>query len=161
MIVYARHNQGAAYATSELESRFGEAGKTVTINWSCALDLENIEASNSDVLWPKSVPPHAETRQYQESLNHHFVMRTGDSVGKNRYFSSGARRHMLEQEFLKAGAHIRAETDTLTRYARPLGNRVMENFGFGALVVTYRNCPNGCPLVFWAGDDPLFERDNN
>jgi hypothetical protein len=61
----------------------------------------------------------------------------------------------LEQEFLKAGAVIRAENNNLNRYARPLGNRIMESFGFGALIVTYRNCPNNSPLVFWAGDYPL------
>ncbi|MXY38978.1 MAG: hypothetical protein F4Y62_04140 [Rhodospirillaceae bacterium] len=161
LIVYARHNQGAAYATRELEARFRRAGKTATINWTYELDLENNEPLNSDVLWPKSVPADAETQQYQDTLTRAFLLRTGDSVGKNGFFSSGARRHLLEQEFLKAGAHIRAETDTLNEYARPLGNRVMQDFGFGALIVTYRNCPNGCPLVFWAGDHPLFERRNN
>ena len=95
---------------------------------------ENDAAATSDVLWPKSVPDHEETRQYLASLRHGFPYRTGDHVGKNGFFSTGAARHVFEQEFLKAGAVIRAENNNLNRYARPLGNRVMENFGFGALM---------------------------
>ena len=68
---------------------------------------------------------------------------------------------VLEQEFLKRGATIKLENQNLKDYARPLGNIVLQRFGFGALIVTYRNCANNCPLVFWAGDYPLFERDNN
>ncbi|MGD9923595.1 MAG: hypothetical protein AB7V13_19475 [Pseudorhodoplanes sp.] len=141
--------------------RFRAAGKTVRFTWYAKLALENAVAANSDVLWPKSVPDHDETRRYLATLTHRFEYRTGDDVGKNGFFSNGAARHLLEQEFLKAGSVIRAESQNLNRYARPLGNRIMESFGFGALIVTYRNCPNNCPLVFWAGDHPLFYRDNN
>jgi hypothetical protein len=161
MIVYSVHNQGAAYATRELKSRFRAAGKTVDLTWFGQLDLENSSAVNSDVLWPKSIPEHQESQEYAASLTRRFELRTGDGVGKNSVFSSGAGRHLLEQEFLKAGALIRSQNQNLNAYARPLGNRVLQSFGFGALIVTYRNCANNCPLVFWAGDHPLFERDNN
>jgi len=161
MVFHAIHNQGAIYAQNELTRRFRAARKSVSFAWCAKLALENDVAATSDVLWPKSVPDHEETRQYLDSLTRRFYYRTGDQVGKNGFLSTGAARHLLEQEFLKAGAVIRAENNNLNRYARPLGNRVMESFGFGALIVTYRNCPNNCPLVFWAGDHPLFERDNN
>jgi hypothetical protein len=161
MVVYAVHNQGASYATRELTNRFRRAGKTVTFTWYCELNLENESAVNSDVLWPSSIPDDEPTRQYAASLTRRFALRGGNAVGRNGFFSSGAQRHLLEQEFLKAGSLIRAENQNLNRYARPLGNRVMESFGFGALIVTYRNCANNCPLVFWSGDYPLFERDNN
>ena len=39
----------------------------------------------------------------------------------------------------------------LNVYQRPLGNMVLEALGFGSLHVTFRNCPNNCPLAFWAG----------
>ena len=159
LIFYALHTQGVRYAQQRLATEFKAAGKSVSFNWFAKLQLENDNAANSDILWPKSVPNHEPTRQYRTSLDRHFQLRTGDSIGKNRFFSSGAARHLLEQEFLKAGAVIRAENDNLTRYARPLGNLVMQSFGFGAVIVTYRNCPNNCPLVFWAGDHPLFYRE--
>jgi len=161
MFVYALHNQGAQYATQQLTSRFRAAGKTVNFKWWCQLDLENSLASTSDVLWPSSVPEHQETKDYAASLSHRLILRPGDGVGKNNFFSSGARRHLIEQEFLMAGSVIRSQSQHLKQYARPLGNRIMESFGFGALVVTFRNCANNCPLVFWAGNHPLFERDNN
>ena len=161
LIFYALHNQGAQYAQQRLAQEFNEAGKFVSFNWLAKLHLENDNVANSDVLWPTSVPSHEPTCQYLASLDRRFRLRTGDSVGKNRFFSSGAARHLLEQEFLKAGAVIRAENDNLNKYARPLGNLVMQSFGFGAVIVTYRNCPNNCPLVFWAGDHPLFYRNNN
>lgn len=161
LIFYAAHNEGIAYAQQQLTRRFREAGKTVSFRWFAKLELENTSAANSDVLWPKSVPDHEETRRYLGSLTRRFAYRTEDRVGRNGFFSAGGTRHILEQEFLKAGAVIRAENRNLNRYARPLGNRVLQSFGFGALIVTYRNCPNNCPLVFWSGDYPLFHRDNN
>jgi hypothetical protein len=161
MVIYGVHNQGASYATRELERRFRAAGKTVDIKWFGQLALENAVAANSDVLWPKALPDQAEAQEYARSLNHAVVFRRGDGVGKNGFFSSGAGRDLLEQEFLKRGATIRAENQNLRRFARPLGNCVLESLGFGALLVTYRNCANNCPLVFWAGDNPLFERNNN
>ena len=32
---------------------------------------------------------------------------------------------------------------------RPLGYHCLKDLGFGATVVTYRNCPNNCPLAWW------------
>jgi hypothetical protein len=161
MILYGVHNQGGWYAERELRSPFRAAGKSVTFKWFCELDLENTAANTSDVLWPKSLPNQDESRQYAASLAYPVTYRTGDSVGKNGFFSSADGRHLLEQEFLKRGATIRASSQHLKGFARPLGNCVRQTLGFGALIVTFRNCANNCPLVFWAGDNPLFERDNN
>jgi hypothetical protein len=161
MILFGVHNQGSWYATQQLQNRFRAAGKTVDITWFCELDLENTAPGNSDVLWPKSVPDQEEAKEYAASLTYPLVRRGGDAVGKNGFFSSGSGRHLLEQEFLKAGALIRSESPNLKVYARPLGNCVRQNLGFGAVIVTYRNCANNCPLVFWAGDHPLFPRNNN
>ena len=161
LVFYAVHNQGVAYAMGELTKGFRAAGKTVNFSGLARLNLENKTATNSDILWPKVVPDHEQTKQYLASLPRSFEFRTGDQVGKNSFFSSGAARHLLEQEFLKAGSVIRSENGNLNKFARPLGNRVMVSFGFGALIVTYRNCANNCPLVFWAGAEPLFHRNNN
>jgi hypothetical protein len=91
------------------------------------------------------------------------VFRTPGNVGENKFFSCEDGRHLLEQEFLKAGAKIRSLCPHLNKYQRPLGNMVLETLGFGSLFVTFRNCPNNCPLAFWAGDPwyPLFPRKTN
>ena len=51
----------------------------------------------------------------------------------------------------------------LKESARPLGFSLLKTLGFGATVVTHRNCPNNCPLALWAGDPwyPLFRRKTN
>ena len=66
-------------------------------------------------------------------------------------FSSEAGRQLLESEFLIAGVKIRTLTQSPKDFIRPLG---LGNFGvgFGSLLVTYRNCPNNCPLALWWGD---------
>lgn len=161
LLIYAVHTQGLSFATSQLTNHFRAAGKKLEIVCWCEKALENSAANDSDVLWPKSVPDHDPSKQYYASLTKKIALRSGESIGKNGLFSSAAGRHLLEQEFLKRGAVIKAENQNLKGYARPLGNIVLQSFGFGALIVTYRNCANNCPLVFWAGDYPLFERDNN
>jgi hypothetical protein len=161
MVVYAIHTLGMSYSTTELKRRFRAAGKSLEIAWCYEMEMENSVANVSDVLWPKSIPDHDESKQYYNSLTRRIELRTGDSTGKNGLFSSAAARDLLEQEFLKRGAMIRAENQNLKKYARPLGNCVLQSLGFGTLIVTFRNCANNSPLVFWAGDYPLFERDNN
>src|SRR5205823_14973302 len=65
---------------------------------------------------------------------------------------------------LKAGARIKYELcPNLKENHWPLGYDVFKCVGFGSLLVTYRNCPNNCPLVLWAGDPwfPLSPRKTN
>lgn len=71
-------------------------------------------------------------------------------------FSSEEGRHILEQELLLAGARIRSLVVDPKPSLRALGYGEF-SLGFGATIVTYRNCPNNCPLAFWWGD-PLSNR---
>ena len=66
-------------------------------------------------------------------------------------FSSEAGRQVLESEFLIAGAKIRAMSENPKQSMRPLGFSPF-GVGFGSMIVTYRNCPNNCPLAMWWGD---------
>ena len=61
------------------------------------------------------------------------------------------RRQLLEREFLNAGIKIREFAQNPNPRLKPLG---FSNFepGFGSLLVTYRNCPNNCPLALWYGE---------
>ena len=47
---------------------------------------------------------------------------------------------------------------------RPLGYHNLRTLGFGSMFITYRNCPNNCPLALWVEQDAypsLFPRKAN
>jgi len=91
------------------------------------------------------------------------TLRAAGNPGAAGLFSSDAAKILLEQEFLKAGVHIRQICPNLSAVQRPLGHMTLETLGFGSLIVTYRNCPNNAPLAFWVDAPwyPLFPRTTN
>lgn len=94
----------------------------------------------SDVLWPT-----AEV-YYGEGL-----MPRTPVAGPSRIFASEEGRQLLEREFFNAGIKIRGFAQNPSSALKPLGFYRF-NPGFGALFVTYRNCPNNCPLALWYGE---------
>jgi hypothetical protein len=101
--------------------------------------------------------------EYVQALRYPVMLRTPGNLGENGFYSSEEGRDVLEQEFLKAGLHIRSICPYLNEFQRPLGNTVLDTLGFGSLFVTFRNCPNNAPLALWAGAPwyPLFPRKTN
>lgn len=93
-------------------------------------------------------------------------MPTQDSI-----FSSPTSRKVIEDAFLKAGAYIVSLPKSPNTSMRPLGYDYLESLGFGAILITYRNIANNCPLALWWGDPdkahplnawyPLFPRTVN
>jgi hypothetical protein len=165
VVAIALHKGGQYYAKTEIEKAAKIAGKKINVNWWRSVEVEDRKTyvDSSDVLRPTSLPDDRLTQEYVQSLKYPPILRKPGSVGNNRFFSSEEGRHLLEQELLKAGARIRSMCPYLNIYQRPLGNMVLETLGFGSLLVTFRNCPNNCPLAFWAGDPwyPLFHRKTN
>lgn len=165
IVVAAYHRLGQYYASSNLNKVIRECEKDIDTHWWHIIEIENRKTyrRNSDVLWPTRLPDDPLVEKYASSLSYSFSPRPPGSVGENGFFSSEQGRDLLEQEFLKAGAKIRSQCPFLGKYQRPLGNIVLESLGFGALLVTFRNCPNNCPLAFWVGDPwyPLFARKTN
>lgn len=165
IIVIAYHQGGQYYAQTKINEAAKANRKSIHVTWWRVLEIEDRRhyINNSDVLRPTIIPDDAATVAYAESLDYTPVLRQGVSLGQNGFFSSAEGRHVLEQELLKAGVHIRELSPYLNQYQRPLGNVVLQTLGFGALLVTFRNCPNNCPLAFWAGDPwyPLFPRRTN
>ena len=165
VVVIGFHRGGKWYAETKIEEVANAAGKKVDINWWRCLDIEdrNRYVANSDVLRPTAIPADAAVQAYAQELQYAPVLRPGNSVGKNKFFSSDVGRNLLEQEFLKTGCAIRSICPNLNQYQRPLGNMVLQTFGFGALIVTFRNCANNCPLAFWVDSPwyPLFPRKTN
>jgi hypothetical protein len=117
--------------------------------------------ASSDVLRPTAIPPEAQA--YVAGLGAPPVLRTGANVGPLGVFSSADSRHLVEQEFVKAGVEVRRRCPLLPAQMRPLGCTLMRTTGFGSTFVTYRNCANNTPLVLWAGNPwyPLFSRKTN
>lgn len=165
VVVIAIHRQGRWYANNRLERVSSVAGKTVHIDWWRIVEIEDRKQhiATSDVLRPSSVPADAAVQEYIEGLDYDVALRSGDDVGENGVFSCGIGRNLLEQELLKKGAYIRSICPYLGPYQRPLGNMVLQTLGFGALIVTFRNCANNCPLALWVDDPwyPLFPRKTN
>lgn len=167
-VMIACYTGGWQYALKNVQVAGGKNGKTIKLGAKACIHLANgwEEMDTSDVLWPTALPDDADVAKYAEMLTAAGFapkLRTPGNVGKQAIFSSDAGRQVLEQQFLKYGARIRKMCPYFKEYMRPLGNCVMKTLGFGALLVTYRNCPNNCPLPLWAGDPwyPLFERRTN
>lgn len=165
IVCMALHLGGQWYAKERIASAAQQAGKRIDLHWWAGVKVENrrSEIRVSDVLRPTALPDDQRVRDYAAQLQYPVELRSGSEVGRRAFFSSGEGRHLLEQELLKAGVHVRDMCPFLNDYQRPLGNWVLETLGFGTMMVTFRNCPNNAPLALWAGDPwyPLFPRRTN
>lgn len=163
VMVMAVHSLGEYFAGNDIKKAAKAAGKTIDVKWWRAMTIEDRKAymTASDVLRPTAIP--REAKAYVDGLGAAPVLRTGTKVGPLGLFSSGDARHMIEQEFLKAGIEVRRRCPLLPAQMRPLGCTLMKTTGFGSMFVTHRNCANNTPLVLWAGDPwyPLFPRRTN
>lgn len=152
VIVMAYHSLGQYFTSNRLREAASESGKKISIHYWRMIELENRKShkNSADVLWPSVVPDDPAVDAYVASEKRYpLQLRTaGGTLGM---FSSEAGRQILESEFLIAGVKIRSLTQSPKEVIRPLG---FGNFGvgFGSLIVTYRNCPNNCPLALWWGD---------
>ena len=165
IVTMVQASNGKAYAEGGINREATKAFKKICLKWRRGLDMENrLEYRDcSDVLWPVDIPTCPAVQQYVESMNYKPQLRNAGHTGRQGFYSSDQGRQLLEQEFLKAGIFIRNNSPFLNEYQRPLGNMVLENLGFGSLIVTFRNCPNNAPLALWASNPwyPLFRRRTN
>lgn len=165
VIVIAGHASGRYYAETSLQKAAAAVGKKIALSWWALLHLEDrkFKTDTSDVLRPTGLPEDARAKAYAATLKYPPVFRKAGSVGDLKIFSSEDGRNILEQQLLIKGAHIREIAPNLNKFARPLGDAVLETLGFGSTFVTYRNCPNNAPLAFWVGPPwyPLFPRKTN
>jgi hypothetical protein len=170
VVVAALHTLGQYYVDKKLGELKAETQKKIKLSWWRIQEVENRRSykHNSDVLWPTAIPDGSLAEAYvkymtEEEPKYKVELRTPGSVGQHKFFSSDEARILLEQQFLSAGLQIRDRCPHLPETARPLGSTLLKTFGFGSTIVTFRNCPNNCPLALWAGDPwyPLFPRSTN
>jgi len=169
IIVNALHSNGHYYANDKLRQASHQAQKQIETTWWRAHPIENQRAKKdeSQVLWPAAIPDEEDIQEFVEELKNAGyppqLRLAGQTPTGNGVFSSEEGRAILETEFLRAGVKIRTDCPHLPDNARPLGFTLLRTLGFGATTVNFRNCPNNCPLAFWAGDPwrPLFPRRTN
>lgn len=169
VIVAAMHSGGHFLVQRKLKTVIAESSKHIDIQYWRSMEIENRKAykDSSEVLWPTSVPDVPEVNEYM-ALPSKYPFEPRQAGAKVELFSSEEGRQVLESEFLIAGAKIRALSENPKPSLRPLGYSSF-GLGFGAMIVTYRNCPNNCPLAMWWGDPtetsgalhwyPLLQRD--
>ena len=165
VVTIVLHRGGQYFASNKIKESAKAAGKKIEVKWWRSIEIEDRKSfiDSSDVLRPTSIPDDAEVQAYAQSLKYLPVLRTPGNIGENSFFSCEEGRSLLEQELLIAGVRIRSMCPHLNVYQRPLGNIILETLGFGSLLITFRKCPNNCPLAFWAGDPwyQLFPRSTN
>jgi hypothetical protein len=169
IVVLALHEGGDYYATQKLSEAAKHAGKTITTKMWSIRRIENRKAykNSSEVLWPAKLPEgNDEIDAYVQMLKdagYPPALRVQGGTPKDSVFSGEAGREALESSLLEAGVRVRSMCPNLTDTARPLGYSKLSTLGFGATVVTSRNCPNNCPLALWVSEPwyPLFRRKTN
>ena len=154
VILIAYHTLGQYFTNNKLIEASRRVGKKIDIRFWRLGVLENRlrYRNDSEVLWPAVIPNDAVVQAYVAAQNAQskYPFSPRQPGGKLGLFSSESGRQVLESEFLIAGVKIRSLSNPIEWY-RPLGCGSF-GVGFGALIATYRNCPNNCPLALWWGD---------
>lgn len=141
--------------------------RNISLNFWSKYSINNLsnQTNHEANLWPHLIPYNKyvdEFINFIPDINHYFRNRTPST---QLLFSSETGRQLLEEQLLlkslEVWSGLKKENKKLLR---PLGYSNY-GFGFGSMFVTYRNCPNTCPLILWSGDGtndnkwyPLFSR---
>lgn len=154
VVVVAIHTFGEYKMPQKIQQEAKLRGKKIKLEiWRIAA-FENMLANrnSSEVLWPAELPDDESLKEYMDEEKK-FPFKTRVASGKinNKIFSSEEGRQLLERELLLAGMKIRSFSQSPARALRPLGFSPF-GLGFGSMIVTFRNCPNNCPLALWWGD---------
>lgn len=158
VIVIALHRYGRYSADKRIAKVIEQSKKKIRLKWWRLVELEDRASyiDTADVLRLVSVPNTTDAQKYYDGVKatskYAPQFRKPGRKSQNDIYSSEEGRHMLEQQFFLAGLKIRSFCDSPADIMRPLGYQGFPSFGFGALIVTYRNCPNNCPLPLWWGD---------
>jgi hypothetical protein len=154
VLMIAFYAYGAYRANKRLNEEVKQSKKKINFQYWRAIELENSpnRSKTSEVLWPAILPSDEGLKAYMAKENKHpFIPREPGGKLKNEIFSSEEGRQLLEREFLLAGVKILSKCKNPGSSLRPLGFSPF-GLGFGSLIVTFRNCPNNCPLALWWGD---------
>lgn len=152
VVALAIHTGGEYWAKKRLQKIIDSSGKNIDMDYWCLKTIENRKSykRNTEVLWPAVLPDYPDLKVYLD-LPHKFPFEVRPEGGNHGPFSSERGRQLLESEMLIAGIKILAACENPKDIMRPLGFSPF-GLGFGSMMVTFRNCPNNCPLALWWGD---------
>lgn len=154
VIVIGFHKFGQWKLDDRVREVSEEVRKNISINYWRTIEIENRKSDKdeSEVLWPAKLPTDTQLVTYL-ALQHRYPFEPRRAGGKTEHdiFSSEAGRQILETEMVLAGVKIRGFCQNPKDIIKPLGFSPF-GLGFGSTIVTFRNCPNNCPLAFWWGD---------
>jgi len=154
ILVIGAHRLGEWQCVEGLKKSAKEACKDITFESWAAIRFENRKfyKYTSEVLWPAAIPDDAGLAAYMaQEKKFPFEPRVPGGKLEHDIFTGETGRQLLEREMLLAGVRIRAACQNPKPSIRPLGFSPF-GLGFGATIVTFRNCPNNCPLALWWGD---------
>lgn len=154
ILTMATHTSGEWYTEKRLVDQARQVGKKVEVSIWRGFSIENTMTNkdDSEVLWPTTLPDSDLMKQYlAREQKYPFQPRVVNPHSSREHLKDEEERNLLEQEFLIAGLRIRSFSQNPKEIMRPLGFSQF-GLGFGSMIVTYRNCPNNCPLALWWGD---------
>lgn len=152
VIIIVYHTSGLYYLKQKLSDTVKEANKEIEIDFLYLGSIENRRyyKNSSEILWPTQIPNFPLMQDYLLSNSLEIELR--QNLNKKYFpFSSEIGRQLLEEEFLISGIKILSQFTNPNPIWKPLGFGPF-GLGFGSMIVTYRNCPNNCPLALWWGD---------
>lgn len=154
VLVIATHSFGAFKSEERIKKVAKDLGTNIKISYWRFAEFENTvrNSSSAEVLWPAVVPDDDELKEYiAKETKYPFKPRVVGGKLRHDIYSSEEGRQLLEREMTLAGMRILSRCKEPKKVMRPLG---FSNFGlgFGSMLVTYRNCPNNCPLALWWGN---------
>lgn len=148
--VLASHAYGAYYANKGITDALRPLAGTVSYWEVHQLEDRMSKPAVCDVLRPRMIYRDAAIQNYALGMAYEPALRADQT--SSTYYTTESNRRTLESELLRAGLRIRAFCANPSEIMRPLGFSSLSSFGTGAIVATYRNCPNNCPLAWWWGD---------
>ena len=154
LLMIASHKYGEWKVQQTLKVKAKELNKSINFHYWRAISFENrkYNSKNSEVLWPAILPDDELLKAYMaEDHKFPFEVREPGGICEHEVFSCEESRQLIETQLLLAGLKIRSFCENPSSSLRPLGFSPF-GLGFGATVITFRNCPNNCPLTLWWGD---------
>lgn len=139
IIAFAIHTR----AKEKIKNKFAHVNVKVNVLYELCFENRHMRNPKNGELAPTDVLRPSEITERKQSER------------KSCLFSSVESRQLLENEFLRKDKEILEFPSKPNPLLKPLGynNRYKNSkLGFGSLLVTYRRCPNTCPLAFWWGN---------
>jgi hypothetical protein len=161
MVFLGGHNGGVRYITKALAPILAKRGIKHNVWTIPTHTFQNLpwEPESFQPMWPTEVKGDklvdaylARVQKACEGKSFTPRLFRPQARTKEDVFSSPAARQAVETAFLRKGAFIVAQCQNPKDSMRPLGYEYLSSLGFGALIVTYRNIANNCPLALWWGD---------